>query len=205
LSPNLSANQFVNMAKLTMPLGSVLASGSFGKAIVYARTLGKNYARILVTPANPQSESQGNSRLLLGALGRGTRAVADPSDYLTDVKFVTPSGQTWVSYFISQMISFFGSGGTGVAALVAAFEGHAATNWDAQAATLGLTDLVISYASSTDTTISAGAQLYALAQHAMSIAGANPSLFDRAPYTTALASWDSADVVSFVADLTTVA
>jgi hypothetical protein len=188
-----------------MPLGSLLASGSIGKALTFGRTLGKNTVRILVTPANPQSESQGNSRLLLGALGRAVRAVADPSDYLTDVKTITPSGQTWVSYFITQMISFFGSGGAGVAAFVAAFEGHSATNWDAQAATLGLTDLVISYASSTDTTISAGAMLYALAQHAMSIAGANPSLFDRAPYTTALASWDSGDVVSFVADITAVA
>lgn len=193
------------MTKVVAPLGSFSASGKIGKALVYFSHLGRNVVRGLVTPANPQTEAQGNQRLLLGGLGRASKAAVEPSDYLNDAKTVTPAGQTWVSYFITNIMAIFGTGTTGVAALVAAFEAHSATNWDAQAATLGLTDFTISYALSTEATIGAGEQLYALARHAFAIKGSNPSLFDRAPYSTALASWDSDDVVSFVADLTAVA
>lgn len=189
------------MAKVTAPLGSFSASGKIGKALVFFTHLGRNVVRGLVTPANPQSITQGDSRLLLGALGRATRSVVNPSDYLTDVKTITPAGQTWVSNFITTIIDFYGSGQTGVAALHSAKEAHSASNWASQAATLGLTDLTISYAG-TVKTLDAGDQLYALAQWAFSIKGSNPSLFSRAPFTTALASWDSADVVAFVADIT---
>lgn len=189
------------MSKVVAPLGSFSASGKIGKSLVFFSHLGRNVVRGLVTPANPQSETQGDSRLLLGSLGRSARAVIDPSDALTDLKTVTPAGQTWVSYLIKNVINIFGSGATGVAALNAAADGQSATNWETQAASVGLTDLTISYAASGEQTITAGAQLYALARHAFSVKGANPSLFDRAPYTTALASWDSADVVAFVADI----
>lgn len=191
------------MAKVVAPLGSFSASGKIGKAIVFFSHLGRNVVRGLVTPANPQSGSQGASRLLLGALGRATRAVVFPSDYLTDVKTVTPAGQTWVSYFISRLIEFYGSGTTGTAALAAAAAGHTkAAIFASEAATLGLTAVSIPYATTT-TSLTAGAQLYALAVHAMNIKATNPSLFNRAPYTTALASWDTADIGDFVTDITT--
>lgn len=187
------------MAKVTAPLGSFSASGKIGKALVFFTHLGRNVVRGLVTPANPQSTTQGDSRLLLGALGRAAHAIASPSDYLTQVKLVVPAGQTWVSYFIRSMISLYGSGTTGVQALVTAAAGQSATNWAAQAATLGLTSLSIPYATTSHTSIPASAMLYALAQNAISIHGANPDVFDVAPITTALASWDSSDVVDFVA------
>lgn len=189
------------MSKVVAPLGSFSASGKIGKSLVFFSHLGRNVVRGLVTPANPQTTGQGDSRLLLGALGRSARAVVDPSDFLTDAKTVTPSGQTWVSYLIRNVVDLFGSGNTGNAALQAAVDGHSATNWEAQAVSVGLSDLTISYATTADKTLTAGAQLYAIAAHAMNIKASNPSLFDRAPYTTALASWDSADVVSFVADI----
>lgn len=188
------------MAKLVAPLGSYSASGKVGKALVYFTHLGRNVVRGLVTPANPQTTTQGDSRLLLGASGRSARAVVDPSDALTDLKTVTPAGQTWVSYMISNIQNIFGKGQTGVAALQGAVDGHSASNWETQAASVGLTDFEVSYAG-TVSTLTAGAQLYAIASHCMNVKAANPSLFDRAPFTTALASWDSADVVSFVADI----
>lgn len=191
------------MAKVTAPLGSFSASGKIGKAVVFFAHLGRNVVRGLVTPRNPKTEGQGDSRLLLGAIGRSARGVVDPSDYLTDAKVVTPAGQTWVSYLIKNIVNIFGSGNTGVAALQAEVDGHSATNWEAQAALKGLSDLTISYATTGDQTLTAGAQLYALAKHAMSIKATNPTLYARTPYTTALASWDSAKVVLFVADLTT--
>ena len=192
------------MTKVVAPLGSFSASGKIGKSLVFFSHLGRNVVRGLVTPANPQSVTQGNSRLLLGALGRAVKAVSNPSDFYTQIKLVVPAGQTWVSSFITYMISAFGSGATGVAALNAAFEGHSASNWQAQAITLGLTDLTVSYALSTEKTITAGAQLYALAKRAVDIRASNPTVFNVAPYTTALVSWTSANVVSHKTYLSTV-
>jgi hypothetical protein len=193
------------MAKVVAPLGSFSASGKIGKALVFFSHLGRNVVRGLVTPANPQSETQGDSRLLLGALGRSARGVARPSDYYTEIIQNVPSGQTWVSAMITFIISVYGKGATGVAALNAAFEAHSATNWQAQALIRGLADMTITYAASTEQTISAGAQLYVLAQMAIAKHSQYPALFNVAPYTTALASWDSSDVVDHVAFLATVA
>ena len=193
------------MAKVTAPLGSFSASGKIGKALVFFSHLGRNVVRGLVTPANPKSETQGDSRLLLGALGRSARGVVNPSDFYTAIIQNVPAGQTWVSAMITFMISFYGTGATGVAALNAAFDGHSATNWQAQALTRGLTDLTISYAASAEQTITAGAQLYVLAQMAIAKHASYPTLFNAEPYLTALASWDSADVVSHVTYLSTVA
>jgi len=188
------------MAKVVAPLGSFSASGKIGKSLVFFSHLGRNVVRGLVTPANPKTVTQGDSRLLLGAIGRSARAVVSPSDALTDLKTVTPAGQTWVSYMITNIINIFGSGQTGVAAIAAAKTAHSATNWETQGTSVGLTDLTISYAG-TVSTLDTGDQLYVVAAHAMNVKASNPALFDRAPYTTALASWDSADVVLFVADI----
>src|SRR3990172_5960317 len=151
------------MAKVVAPLGLFWASGKIGKSLVFFSHLGRNVVRGLVTPANPQSETQGDSRLLLGSLGRAAHGVANPSDYLTQVVQAVPAGQTWVSYLIRRTIDAYGSGAAGVAAFIAAYGAQAATNWEAQAALRGLTDLTISYASVANITITAGAQLYALA------------------------------------------
>lgn len=194
------------MAKVVAPLGSFSASGKIGKALVFFSHLGRNVVRGLVTPANPQTDVQGDNRLLLGALGRSAKAVVVPSDWYSDASGVTPAGQTWVSYLIRNAIQIFGSGNTGVSALNTAFEAHSKdTIFQAQAEAAGLQDLTISYATVGDITITAGAQLYALAAHTMNMKASNPSLFNRAPYTTALASWTSANIVAFVDDIQTVA
>lgn len=190
------------MAKVVAPLGSFSASGKIGKSLVYFSHLGRNVVRGLVTPANPQTSGQGDSRLLLGAVGRVAKIVVRPSDWYTDAITVVPAGQTWVSALIRDAINSFGSGATGVAALNAAFEAHTKDAiFQAQAVSAGLSDLTISYATVGEQTITAGAQLYALARHTMNIKALNPSLFARAPYTTALASWTSANIVAFVDDL----
>lgn len=193
------------MAKVVAPLGSFSASGKIGKSIVFFSHLGRNVVRGLVTPANPQSEGQGDSRLLLGGIGRSARAVARPSDFYTQITAQVPTGQTWVSNMITYIISVYGSGNTGVSALVSAYEAQAATNWEAQAALRGLTDLTISYATAGDVTITAGCQLYVLAKMAIALHAQYPTVFNSSPYTTALASWDSADVVAHKTFLATVA
>lgn len=190
------------MAKVVAPLQSFSASGKVGKSLVFFSHLGRNVVRGLVTPANPKTTTQGDSRLLLGALGRACKAIVNPSDFLNDLKTVTPAGQTYVSYFIRNVIVLFGSGQTGVAALQGAMDGHTAKNIETVATGAGLSDLEIEYAG-TVSTITAGAQLYALAAHAMNIKSTNPALFARAPYSTALASWSSANWAAFATDLST--
>jgi len=83
----------------------------------------------------------------------------------------------------------------------AEFEGHGQyTVFINNAATLGLSDLTISYAS-VATPFSAGLQLYELAKAAIAAHAADPTIFNRAPYTTALASWSEANVNAFKTDL----
>lgn len=188
------------MTKVTAPLGSFSASGKLGKTLVYFSHLGRNVVRGLVTPNNPQTAGQGDSRLMMGALGRASKAVVQEADWYNDANSVTPSGQTWVSYMIRNVISLFGSGATGVSDLQAGVDDHSAGNWEDEADGAGLGDINVDYATST-TTLTAGAQLYALARHTMAIKASNPDLFDRTPYTTDLSSWTTADVVSFVEDL----
>ena len=192
------------MAKVVAPLGSFSASGKIGKSLVFFSHLGRNVVRGLVTPANPQTVGQGDSRLLLGALGRSARAVVTPSDWFNDASTVTPSGQTWVSAMITNVINIFGNGATGVAALNLAADGQSAANWQSVADGVGLTDLTIAYATVGEQTITAGAQLYAIAAHTFNMQASNPDLFDRTPYTTALSAWDDTDVTAFAADLQTV-
>lgn len=192
------------MAKVVAPLGSFSASGKIGKSLVFFSHLGRNVVRGLVTPANPQTETQGNSRLLLGALGRAARGVARPSDYHNDIIANVPSGQTWVSNMVAFISSFYGSGGSGVTALNQAYTSQSATNWEDQAAARGLTDLTVAYASIGEQTITAGAQLYILAQMAIATHAQFPDTFNASPYTMDLSSWTSSEVVSHVAYLASV-
>lgn len=46
------------MAKVTAPLMSMDASGSLGKALVFAKWKGINYVRRYVVPMNPNTENQ---------------------------------------------------------------------------------------------------------------------------------------------------
>lgn len=189
------------MSKVVAPLGSFSASGKLGKALVYFSHLGRNVVRSLVTPANPQTAPQGNNRLLLGALGRASKPVSPMSAWYADVTETVSTGQTWVSDFVRNAIAIFGTGNTGVSAIVTALNAHAETAvFESVAVSLGLTSVTIPYADSPNA-LTPGAQLYALAAHTMALAGANPSLFDRTPYDTPLGDWDSSDIAAFAADI----
>ncbi len=191
------------MSKVVAPLQSFSASGKIGKSIVFFSHLGRNIVRGLVTPSNPQTAAQGGVRLMLGALGRATKGVSQLSTWFADAKQTIPAGQTWVSQFVTSGIQAFGSGAAGVTALNAALTAHTETDaFEAEGLAMGLTTVTIPYAASPGT-ITPGAQLYALARHTMDLAAANPTLFDRVPYTTALVDWSSANVGAFKTDLTT--
>lgn len=188
------------MAKVTAPLLSMSASGKIGKAMVFATNKGRNVVRGLVTPSNPKSTGQGTTRLFMGAVARSAKAVITGSGYYNDLKTVVPSGQSWNSTLTTDILTTYGNDDAGIVAMQAEVAALTATNLETEAASKGLSDITISYAGGV-TTITAGEMLYMLAKHAFNVKANNPSLFDRAPYDTALASWDDTDVTAFVADL----
>lgn len=187
------------MAKVVAPLQSFSASGKVGKALVFFSHLGRNVVRGLVTPANPQTGSQGMVRLFLGALGRASRVVTIGGPFLTALKTVIPAGQTWVSSMVSYVMGAYAD----VDAFNTAAAGHTkAAVFSSQAALLGLTTVTIPY-SSGDTTVTPGAQLYAVAVYANAINAQNPDIFGAsAPWDEVLASWTTTDIVAFVGDIT---
>lgn len=58
------------MVKLKGPMMSLDASGKLADAIVFAKWKGRNYARALVTPSNPQSGGQVGMRAMLKMLSQ---------------------------------------------------------------------------------------------------------------------------------------
>lgn len=187
------------MAKVVAPLQSFSASGKVGKSLVFFSHLGRNVVRGLVTPANPQTTGQGDTRLLLGAIGRAMKAVVKTGTFVEALKTVVPAGQTWNSY-LARLIS---SGFSTPTALDDAFDMHTkAAIFTAQAAEVGLVDLEISYAG-TLKVLPKGAMLYALAYAADQINQQNPGIFGAsAPWDESLASWVSTDIIAFVSDIT---
>lgn len=66
------------MVKLTGPMFSLTASGKFGKAIVYSIWKGIAYARMLITPHNPNTDSQVSFRAMMTFLSQVWATLSDP-------------------------------------------------------------------------------------------------------------------------------
>lgn len=126
------------MAKVTGPLMSLDASGAFGGSLVFGKWKGRNTVRQLVTPANPQSSGQQDSRNRVRAVGNAQRWVNLTSDIatgrtLTDKALLiaaAPAGQAWNGFLSKSMI---GAGGLNYAAAEAAWAALTApqkTAWD---------------------------------------------------------------------------
>jgi hypothetical protein len=96
------------MAKVSGPLMSMGASGSFGGALVFGLRKGQNVVRQLVTPANPKSADQAAARNIVRVTGAAQRFANLCVDMgagrlVTDKAALiaaTPSGQTWNSYLV---------------------------------------------------------------------------------------------------------
>ena len=188
------------MAKVTGPLFSLGASGKIGDAIVFFPWKGKHVVRQWVIPANPKSEDQGTIRLILGALGRACSPINTTSAFATDVRLYLSEGETWISAIVKYMIDQVVNDGTAWDALVTEYEAHTATAaFDTEAAALSLAQLDISYKGCADLA-APGAILYLIAKFSTNYELLGTKGFQRAPYTTALASWVEADIQSMVAE-----
>jgi hypothetical protein len=188
------------MAKVIGPLQSFSASGSIAKALTFFSHLGKNVVRGYKVPANPQTVAQGDQRLMFGSAGAGVSALVNPSDVYNSLKPIIPSGVTLPSELVKNIIATFGT----ATALVSAFTAHSKDSvFHSEATAIGMATIDISYAGTTKT-VSAGAQLFGLATVLQAIHAGNPTVLNFAPFTTAIGSWDTADIQDFIDVITTV-
>lgn len=189
------------MAKVTGPLYSMTASGKIADAMVHFGWKGIAVVRQWLKPANPKTADQGDIRQILGGLGRAAIAAKADSLFREDAKASSTGYNTWVSAFVQYVRKNIMTDATAFESELTAFNGHTAVaTFNSSALALGLTSFGVSYRGTTNV-FSYGLELYELAKYAIAMHAADPTLFNRAPYKTALASWDAEDVADFVTDL----
>lgn len=87
------------MAKVTLPLASLTATGTFGDAITYSVWRGKRTARLKSNPSNPQTAGQMAQRAILSVVGKATKSADKEGTEVAFLRSVTPAGQVWSSHF----------------------------------------------------------------------------------------------------------
>ncbi len=188
------------MAKVTMPLLSGSASGKIGDAIVFFPWKGIDVVREWIKPTNPQSANQGVRRVIVGGLGRSAKPAASTSNFVADASECAVAPQTWISTFVSFIAKNYMSTKSEFEAEYDEYAAHTAkTTFDSDAATLGLTTFDLPYAGLTKK-FTAGLQLYETAKYGCVKHAADATKFNRAPYTTALASWVATNVNAHTAN-----
>ncbi len=189
------------MAKVVGPLHSDDARGQLGKSIVFMGWKGVKSARMWLKPANPKSETQGDVRTILGAVGRVCGKVKTGSNYHEQMITLEsiPAGQSKQSFLVKFIRDSFFSGDaatmkTNYNTIKTEYgTATAKDKFESEAAALGLSDFKLVYAGVD--TFTKGMQLYMLAKAAYALS------FSGAPYTTAPADWAEADVTTLVSDI----
>ncbi len=121
------------------------ASGSVGGAMTFSKWKGRNYVRQLVTPLNPQSNSQAEVRTKLAACGKLVKKIVTTvgTTLADQIRAVTPANQSLISYFVSTMC---GMNFADFDAAKTAYAGAAGkADFDTQAAALGLSTVELPY------------------------------------------------------------
>jgi len=148
------------MARVTLPLLGVDATGKLGQAIVYmpiphARD-GLVSVRKWLKPKNPKTQDQGDVRLKTKAAGYGLSFIQAGSVLESQLKAVTPAGKIWNAYFLAKV---FGPQMANIDDALTDWETAAnSAKWTAVANSLGILDCDIEYASID--TITKGAILF---------------------------------------------
>lgn len=187
------------MAKTQGPLFSVSASGKFADALVYFTWKGVNVVRQWVIPTNKMSLGQGDTRIFLGGTGRACGEVKSASSFAQQLidHGLIPGGQTKQSFLVKYILDHYLTSVSAYTAEIAALTGHAEYDvWESAADTLGIVAFDLDYATAPEYNKALG--LYLLAKTAIALS------FTGTPYTTALASWVTADINGMVSDFTDV-
>jgi hypothetical protein len=185
------------MVKLGGPCHSLSASGKLADAIVFFSWKGIAVARQWVVPHNTKSTGQGDQRIMIGGTGRAAGKVRVDYSFaqqLIDLALV-PGGQSKQSFLVKYVLDHYLTDATAYVAMLAEFTGHAESDVFGTAATaLSIVDFDLDYA--TIAAYDKGLGLYLLAKTAIALG------FTGTPYTTALASWVTADINGMVSDFT---
>jgi len=184
------------MCKVTGPMHSDGASGQFAKAMVFAGWKGVQYVRKYVIPANPQSEGQGDQRIIMGGTGRacGKVTVAGGFNVKLLLKSVIPAGQSKQSYLVKYILDHYLSTVTLYEAELAELTGATAyTSWQAGATDAGIAEFDLSYATTAPYDNGLGLRLLYKTQQALGFTGAS--------FIVTLASMTAGSIDDFVAEL----
>lgn len=169
------------MAKVTGPLMSMDATGSYGGSLVFGKWKGRNTVRQLVKPANPQTAGQTTARnrtRVTGAMQNWVNltTMKAPGQTLTDkdrIKAVTPGGQAWNGFLTASIIGAGGLSYDAAQTAFAALQAGEKAAWEAEAASFTpvINDVYqAAEGGAAGTPISAG-QVFFIYQYALSLIG----------------------------------
>lgn len=185
------------MAKVTGPLMSMSASGKLADSIVFFSWKGTNVVRQWLKPANPQSEDQGDRRIMLGGTGRAVGKIQPSKAFaqqLIDLGLI-PGGQTKQSYLVKYILDHYITGATSYLLELSACTNHTVYGaFTAAAETLTIVEFDLDYA--TYAPYDAALGLYLIAKSAIDLS------LDGTPYTTNITAWVTADVNGMINDFT---
>lgn len=152
--------------KVTGPMMSLSASGTFGGILTASIWKGRPYMRQRVDPSNPSTAGQITVRKYLGSIAKGAHAVLtsflDPSEegsqFFQDARDNAPAGQSWISWLQRYAKPVYDSAIAHWAELDGTEQGYFTT----QATTIGLSDYTPTLGGSVQTGLTKGQQLMAL-------------------------------------------
>lgn len=189
------------MAKVVGPLMSIDARGKIADALVFIGWKGIKDVRMWLKPAQPKTTLQGVVRTILGGLGRSAKPVEKGSNFHKDAVALAPAQQSWISRYVQYIRKTYMADAGAYEDLVTEYSGHSAkSSFDSAAASLGLSDFGVPYKGELST-FTAGLMLYCLAKYGCDNVDAATGIFNRSPYTKALAQWTASDVSALVADI----
>lgn len=150
------------MAKVSAPFLSLDASGTVASTLTASKWKGRNYMRLRIIPANPQTSGQQTVRSILGTLAKAAHAVLTSfvdsmhvgSPFFTAARDGAPSGQSWISWLQKTMYPLFAAQVVIYLALTSTIKGY----YNSSAEGIGLA----SYTDVAGTVHTAGEQLFLL-------------------------------------------
>ena len=185
------------MAKVTGPLMSMSASGKLADSIVFFGWKGVNVVRQWLKPANPQTASQGDRRIMMGGTGRAVGEILPEKVFaqqLIDLDLI-PSGQTKQSFLVKYILDHYITGSTSYLVELSALTNHTVYGaFTAAAGVLAITEFDLDYATIAAYDMGLGLYLIAKASYDLGLTGT--------PYTTNITAWVTADVNGMVNDFT---
>lgn len=92
------------MAKVTGPLMSMEASGTFGDTLTFRKRKGVNVVGVRSNPSNPQTTDQMHARAIFASVANTTKKVDKTETVFEFLRGGAPAGQTWNSYLGSLLI-----------------------------------------------------------------------------------------------------